>query len=348
MGANREDLIHLHGGYKSAIEGAGYIPEPEVSLSGGCDPSVRFIGSHISVLKPYLFEGVPADKGIYMVQNCLRTRNASTLFHEQPNPTYGSFFTSLGGLAVPGSVNEVCSDVFDYIESELGVPRDEIRANIRSEDTDLVEACTESLSDSCLAYDTKSDEYYTHKIGINGVQGRNFNIALPSSADGTYEDVGNIIVINEGDKEVGVEIALGDTTILKQLKGLDHVLDAYDINLSDKIPSTMRDKFKDAAMTSTVLFQEGLRPSARDNRSRILRTYTKALTYYKLCYGLELEELDEILCDIAERCFSTEGDVSADILGFVTEYEQNLSEDNLISKEDATVLSNLHIAGVKL
>jgi len=44
-----------------------------VKISSGIDHSVRLIGSHISVLKPYFLEGVIPERGLYMIQPCIRT-----------------------------------------------------------------------------------------------------------------------------------------------------------------------------------------------------------------------------------------------------------------------------------
>lgn len=341
-------LRMLHESYRRYMTDAGYIEHEPVAITSGIDPTVRFVGSHISVLKPYLLEEehLPGE-GYSLVQNCIRTRNASTLLDDDVDPKYGSFFTSLGGIAPAGSLDKVCEDVVTFIDG-LGIDPDDIRAHVSSTDVDLVQSCQNVFSPDNILYDIQQPTYYRHRFGIDGMSGRNFNLAMPSPVTNTYEDIGNIIVIDSDGKEAGVEIALGDTTTLKQLYGLAHILDVYDIQLSrERLDPTLLHKMKDAIITSVVLFQEGLRPDASNNKARILRSYCKALAYYRQRADFSLDELERVITDAElSRLPTTASGASQDILTFIESYDTQLAAGQAKSKEDEQILRNLGKHGI--
>ncbi|MDQ1344248.1 MAG: hypothetical protein QG650_968 [Patescibacteria group bacterium] len=97
-----------------------------------------------------------------------------------------------------------------------------VRAN--SSDKDLMGSLVEYVSATGrnfpIEYDSKPREYYQHKIGLEGIVGRNFNIALRNAATGAFNDVGNVIAIESDSRSYGTEIALGATVILQQTFGL--------------------------------------------------------------------------------------------------------------------------------
>lgn len=336
-----EHLEAVQETYRQHMTATGYAEHEPVAITSGIDPTVRFIGSHISVLKPYLLEGRMSD-GISLIQHCLRTHNVATLLDDNVYPRYGSFFTSLGGIAPAGSLERVCIDVVTFIAS-LHIDPSEIRAHVSSSDGDLLSVCSSVFSPDNIYHDTQRPSYYRHRIGVDGVTGRNFNLALPSPVTGSYEDIGNIIVVEEHKGQLGVEIALGDSTTLKQLYGLDHILDAYDLQLpQDRLEPALLRKMEDAIMTSVVLFQEGLRPGAANNKTRILRSYCKALAYYRRRARLSLEELDHVIADAESlRLPQHSADMHDDVISFVESYDEQLALGQIKNKEDERILLNL-------
>jgi hypothetical protein len=342
-------LQTMHDSYREHMTKAGYTEHDSVPVTSGVDPTVRFVGSHISVLKPYLLEGRVPHNGYSMTQKCIRSRNTRTLLDDDADPKYGSFFTSLGGIAPTGSLNKVCEDVVALID-DLGIDASDIRAHVSSEDQDLVRVCQATFSPGNILYDTQPATYYQHRFGVEGMSGRNFNVALPSPITHEYEDVGNIIVIESDGGGLGVEIALGDTTVLKQLCGLDHILDAYDIALpQDQLSPVLIRKMKDAIMTSVVLLQEGLRPDASSNQSRILRSYCKALAYYRHRSGLGLNELGHVVSSTEAAHFPpASGDTTQETLAFIEAYDAQLAAGKVNSKEDEQILHNLGRHGLQV
>lgn len=293
-----EMLINSFRKYYSEL---GYTEKSPILASSGVDPTVRFIGSHISVFKPYLITGYVPSPGIYMQQDCVRTRNVNHLFEDDYYPVWGSYFPSIGVLSSPERLNEACKDISDFLKKELKISSENILIRVNSFDDDLMCACNHCCEFTEI--NSRQPEYYRHRMGIQGIWGRNCNIALKNSIGNGFSDIGNIIVIENGERKIGVEIALGSTVILKQLYGLDHVQDCTPVPDLNSKNDTIRRKFEDSIITSTVLFREGLKPFERNSRSRILKQYVLSLSYFRAKSGLSINELFKIISNYEEREF---------------------------------------------
>lgn len=338
-----ESLVADFKGHYSLL---GYREEPPVQISSGVDPTVRFIGSHVSVFKPYLIENNVPTPGIFMRQNCLRTRNADKLLDDDYFPNWGSYFPSIGAVAPPERLGEVCDETFDFFEKKLAIAPENLLIRISSTDTDLISACKQHYGEDNLEMDSRKPEYYRHNIGMEGVRGRNFNIALRNPNGEGFADVGNIILLEDAQKQLGVEVALGSTTILKQLYGLDHVQDCTPVIGLSMENETVRRKFEDAVITSTVLFREGLRPFGKSNRNRILRQYVRSLSYFRVKSGINIEALSQIFSDFEKREFPGSvdrvGDTIIELVGaFENELlvKKNLTDDDKKIKEQLGLLT---------
>lgn len=318
--------------FKNHYSSLGYIEHPPVLISSGIDQSVRFIGSHISVFKPYLSGEKIPDPGFFMRQDCIRTKNADRLLEDDYFPNWGSYFVSLGTLTRPERLMEVCDETFNFFEHRLEISPENIKIRINSSDLDLMAACNKHYGHSNLEIDTKKIEYYRHKIGVEGIAGRNFNIALRDSNSEAYSDVGNIIIYENNQEKLGIEVALGSSTILKQLYGLEHVQDCNPVFELKTDNEAIRRKFEDAIITSAVLFREGLRPFGQHNRNRILKQYVKSLSYFRAKSGMSLDELAGAVSGFETREFSESDERIASVLiEFVKSYE-----NELIVKKDLT------------
>jgi len=308
----------------------GYKEKSSVLISSGVDPTVRFIGSHISVFKPYLINGEISYPGIYMRQDCIRARNVDYLFEDDYCPAWGSYFPSIGVLSSSERLNEACEDILGFLKGELEISSDNIMIRANSLDGDLICACNHCCEFKEI--NSRDIEYYRHKMGMQGVWGRNCNIALKNSNGNGFSDIGNIIIIENKEKIMGIEIALGSTVILKQLYGLDHVQDCTPVpglNLRD---DNIRRKFEDSIITSTVLFREGLKPFDRDSRSRTLKQYILSLSYFRAKSRLNLGELFKIISDFEEREFP--GSIQH-VSGIIIKSIEKIEKD-IISKKDIT------------
>jgi hypothetical protein len=218
----------------------------------------------------------------------------------------------------------------------------EICVNINSNDADLMAAIEGPLPKSSIHSDDKDSIYYRHKYGLEGIWGRNFNFGIKNPTTDEFDDIGNVIIIESKDGPLGVELALGDTTIMRQMYGLAHIQDIYGIELTLERPNdALRRKTEDAMITCLALFREGLRPGTLNTQARILRSYVKALSLYRQLSGMSLRELGDALAAAEKDKLPFAGRNSwQDIIDWIDGYEASL-EDGPTSAEDIKVFEAL-------
>lgn len=328
----KENVEKLITDFKTHYSLLGYKEKPSVLISSGIDSSVRFIGSHISVFKSYLTENNVPFPGIFIRQNCIRTRNANKLLDDSYFIDWGSYFPSIGALTPAERLDETCNEIFDFFEERLNISPENILIRINSDDVDLLNVCKGRYKETRLELDSRNLEYYRHELGMQGIWGRNFNIALRNPDKDGFSDVGNVILIENAQNILGIETALGSTVILKQLYGLDHVQDCIPVNGLDSENNTIRRKFEDSIITSIVLCREGLKPFGQNTRNRILKQYILSLSYFRAKSELSIDNLLKILSDFEKREFPESiQHVSNIVLKYVIYFE-----DELYSKKNFT------------
>lgn len=281
--------------FKKYYLGLGYQEEDPVPISSGVDPTVRFVGSHISVLKPHLVTGGIPQPGIFLVQNCIRTQNLKRLYDDSYFPRWGSFFPSLGTISPPDGLDRVVSEAIGLLTEVFNIDKDLIVARVTKEDKDLFASASKAFEPNKLEIDTMPISYYRHKLGAPELKGRNFNFALKNCDKNEFADVGNAIVLERDGIPVAVELALGSTTIIKQLFGLNHVLDCHTIIGLEGKKQPFGIKLTDCLITSLYLYRENLRPGGTDNRRRILRMYLEGIKYFEKKLNINDKTLEEII-----------------------------------------------------
>ncbi|EKE18542.1 MAG: hypothetical protein ACD_9C00301G0004 [uncultured bacterium] len=335
----REHVEEIKRIFSEHFSSLGYLEHPSVAISSGIDPTVRFIGSHISVFKPYILEKSVPNPGYFMSQDCIRARNLKHLLDDNFLPKWGSYFPSLGTISPPDHLHKVCEEVFALFADKLKIKDDDIRILINSSDTDLLDAIPERFNRNHLEIDTHEEKYYRHKFGIDGVWGRNFNIAIRDKGTDKFSDVANIIMIETEDEKLGIEFALGATTTLKQLYVLDHVADCHPVPTISTLEHELKYKFEDAVIVSTMLTKEGLQPLSTNNRGRILRSYMRSLSYFRAKAGMSIEELQIALLKFEDQQFPDTEKMSAkEIINYVIYYEKELTDKKYTTYEDKTIL----------
>ena len=264
--------------YLSFYQKKGYIEHNPVAISSKIDPTVHLIGSHISVLKPYFVNGLLPEYGYVMSQPCVRTKNLKCYAEASFFPNWGSMFRSLGTLARPEHLESVTSQAFDLLVNVWQVKPEDVKVCITSVDEDLMALADKIFPKEMMEIDAKQPNYYRHKLGIEGAWGRNFNFALRDGKSERFSDIGNVIILENSEKQLGIEVALGTSTILKLNQGLSHVLDCHPLvgfeNMQDK---SMRVRMEDCIITSMALFNDGLTPSNKHITNRLMKKYMDIL-----------------------------------------------------------------------
>ncbi len=229
-----------------------------VAVSSAVDPSVLFIGSSISVLKPYILEQAIPVGGIALAQPSLRVHNANRLLTPDFNFEWGGFFTNIAVLAPVESVEDLFIETLGFFVETVGFSPDDILLRVSAADEDLERLCLSVGPRIRSEVGRETALYYRHHIGIDGIVGRNFNVAL-RFRDG-FKDVGNFIVFEDTrTKYRFMEVGFGDTTILRSFYSLEHVMDCFAFSDLGADDVRLMRLWEDIASVSTLLYREGMR-----------------------------------------------------------------------------------------
>jgi len=334
----------LTNSFKNHFLKLGYVEELPLPISSGFDPSVVFIGSGISVLKPRLFAGPLLSPGYFIVQNCVRARNINGLLDDNCSSIWGSYFTNILLIAPPERLQEAVNETFDYFEHGLKIDSTNMLIRINSADTDLMDICKQRYGIKNLEINTQKPNYYKHKIGVMGVVGRSFNLALRHSGSNNFFDIGNFIIHTYKNRKFFVEIGFGVSTILKELYNLDHVQDCtpvIGIHIKNEI---IKRKLEDTIIICVVLFREGLRPFTRDNRNRILKQYLRAMSYLRAKSGLNIKDLSQIISNFERREFPKSSiHITDDIIDSLRIVENDLLFKKILSENEKKIKESLEL-----
>ena len=260
----------------------GFHTVSSVPVSSRIDPSVFLVGSTISVLKHFLLTDAPIRPCV-MIQPAIRTQNLKKM--EQgtfENGIYGSFFLAMGTLAPYSALDVTTAVACKYLRSLLPPDGPDLLFRVSSEDSDLLHICQK---EGITEIDSRPFSYYRHKYGMDtqGIRGRNFNIAIPSN--GSFQDVGNIIVIERDGEPFAVEFAMGMSTLLTHLFQFPHTM-AGNI-VADVLPmdNALEYSLGDCLSVVACLQREGVKPNSSKMQGRILKRYIKLLD--ELCDVLQ-------------------------------------------------------------
>jgi hypothetical protein len=308
-------------GFASLFSSRGFRNHPMDGLIPSTDKSVRFTGSTISTLKPYLLNRNIPDEGIFIVQRCLRTQNASTLEADSVKPVWASYFLGMGVLARYSRLDELADLAWVLFTRYLDVSPDRVRIRISSKDDDLNRYWSNKGLERHLEYNTKDPVYYTHKFGIDHITGRNCNVAIVDPDGRQVRDVGNIIVIEDSGTPVGVELAFGVETIVSRLLGLSSPIEAGLIADIVSIRNEYSLKLADAISACIAILDAGERPIATTNRGRILRTYLQALSYLRVRANVSIEEMARYAAEFEEQQFGKKSSLAQNVAAYLKSYE---------------------------
>ena len=346
---SHKHMQNMIDGFLDYFQDRGCILHEPVKISSGVDPSVRLIGSHISVLKPYFMNNTIPSGGYVMSQPCVRTRNLKNYQDDSFYPNWGSYFPSLGILTKPERLKEIVEKTYDFIQDQWNINPRDIKIRINTQDADLMEIAQNMFSPEMFEADTKPLNYYRHKLGIDGVWGRNFNFALRDYGKDTFSDIGNVIILENQERQLGIEIALGSSTVLKQIYGLNHVLDCHPVLGLEKYIENpnIRIRTEDAIVTSMALYNDGLEPSNKDNASRLMKKYLEVMRNSTEQIDLPKAVLRKTLHQYEFLEYgNNDGIFTQKIMDFVSSSSSQKTQENLIQNnknQSAKDMVNLKI-----
>lgn len=270
-----------------------------IPVTSGADPTTLFIGSTISALKQYALTRQIPPHGIALAQPAVRTHNARRLLEPGFQFEWGGTFTNIAVLAPHHDPKALLAASLEFFTDRLRIPPADLRIRASQQDKDLL-----GLSQAVGAHlvheiDSQPPRCYRHTIGLPNITGRNINIAL-RTRDG-FRDVGNFIVFKDAaDGYEFLEVGFGDTTILRSLNNLPHVLDCFPFPEAHQPESPeharLRRLREDCAAVAILLWREGLRPSSKNASTKILGKYIRALHDSVHRSGTGMADFAQVLC----------------------------------------------------
>ena len=295
------------------------------------DQSVLFTGSTISTFKPYLENGNIPEGGFYMIQSCLRTQNTKILGDDSRQPQWASYFSSIGALTHYKELDRLSAQTWEFFTDYLGIPADRLRIRISSKDIDLLQHWRQAGLEERLELDANNPVYYTHKFGMDDVAGRNCNLAIVDHCSGNLRDIGNIIVIETKDAQIGTEIAFGVETIVSRLLGFSNPIAAS--LMADIVPVKNEHSLKlaDAISSSVVILDAGERPVVT-NRGRTLRKYLQAISDLRHKADVTIDDVTRYAAEFELREFGSQSGIPSKIAEYVAKFE-NLVAQGLSSEK---------------
>ena len=299
---------------------SGFSQYPAGSLIPETDTSVLFTGSTISTLKPVFMEERIPEQGVFMIQQCLRTQNAMQIQESSFVPKWSSAFLSTRTLSRYEDLDKVSDLFWTFLTQRLGLDQTKIRVHIASSDADILGYWKGSGLEHQLLFDTKEPVYYTHKYGIDGVRGRNCNIAIKGHGSDEFRDIGNIIIIETDDKKLAVEMAYGVETAISRMLGVPTPIHAAPMAEFLPVGTTDELKIVDALAASTLILSADIKPLAT-NRGRVLRRYLQGISELQPNTSLTYADLQEASEKFEQSCIGTQSDAGAFIAKYVADYQ---------------------------
>lgn len=292
--------IELAQTFTSFFGGLGCTTADPVPVSSGIDPSVVLVGASISVLKPQIRDG-RLGAGVQLVQPAVRTKNLPRLLDPEFSFAWGGHFHNMALVAPIERDEELAAAAIDFFLDALEIPVAEVVLRVASRDADLMALCAASHRGAEIEVDRFEERYYRHSIGLPGVVGRNFNVGLRTGDE--VADVGNFIVFRDEEGAEFLELGFGDGTILRHLRSLQHVLDSFPFPTVRTEDHWGGRVLEDVSIVSVRLWREGLRPSSRDARTKILAKYLRALYFRAGSLGFDLATLVDLLVEYETRMY---------------------------------------------
>ena len=308
------ELVAINHKFLNFFKDYGLIKHTSEKISSGIDPTVRFIGSHTTVLKQYIENDSLPVEGFCIIQGCLKTKNLSIFNNDHHHIYFGSYFPCQGILAHYSKLDKVVSYTLSYIYKILNIPYENIEIWANSNDKDLLESIKNLAK---LQLDHLPPEKYIHKFGMDNISGRNINIAIKNTKTGIQQYFAVIIVIEKLFEPMYVEVAISPTIILNQIYSLKHILDCYPIPKFSLEESILSRKLEDCIMTITILYREGLFPSNHHNRNRILKRYLVAFDYIRKKLDISDIMLSTILSEYEKAYFGENSEVANQIIKYL-------------------------------
>ncbi len=290
--SKNEYLDFIEGQFENCFLEKGYIQEPASKITSRVDPTVDFIGSKISPLKKYVLSDTIDESGHFSIQNSIKLKslkNLRTLIASK----FGSYYKSMGLLTKP-DIERVVYDTFDYFTNPkyLGMPLEDIRIRISSQDEDLIKAI-ENVDKGILREVDSANANYTHKYGLGdrGIFGRDFNIAVRKRGTEDFMNIGTVVVMESSEKAHAIDMGIGNCALSMCEFGTDSTVASSRMADIYRINSIENMKLADAMIVVSILQMEDIRSIPSKQFKYKFNKFNHAIAYWGDVLGMNDEEI---------------------------------------------------------
>lgn len=338
---SRQDILQYQeevvNEYNEFFGSKQYESTEPVGIASAFDSTTKFVGSTISRFKPLFTEDRIPENGVTVVQPCLRAQNKQYLYEDETRLAYNTYFSIIGGIATFEKTDDVCADVVEYFSEKLGIGSDRISVKISSEDTDLL-GSVQKIEDISIETDTHSPSYYRWKYGMPDVVGRGLTIAIRNEKTNSYDDIGNIIIMDEGEgqKPKAVQWGFGVETLTARMFNQETPIKASLVSQTFESATIAEEKFADTLTAVIEMMLEGVVPNNRTMGVE-LRDYIKGLSYLKRKIGMSDGQFTD---QVKEYLLSKKVNI-LDVNAVVSKIDQHVKKQDVAIERFKHALRNL-------
>lgn len=185
------------------------------------DKSLIFTNATIVPWKKYVLGKEIPQSGICAKQSCLRLHVLNDKIHQRiTNETnsrrFLGYFNMLGTLTSDSHKSEMISNLFELLTKEFKIPSERIKV-FGSKKQNFLSYLDEKTD---ISYDFNDESYYHWEYGMEGVSGNGATFTL-KQPDGSFKEIGQIIQINNSEKNKVYEFGIGLETFLSRMEGFE-------------------------------------------------------------------------------------------------------------------------------
>ncbi len=278
--------------FRKCFNDKEYIAAEPVPITSKVDPTVDFIGSKISPLKHYIIDNNIPEKGVSLIQNCMKLRALKNLKDFTPQ-TFGSCYRGMGTLT-KYNLKKVVNDTFDYFLNDeyLGMNPHDLSIRINSSDKDLLESIENIDSRVNREFNTEEEINYKHVYGMKEQQitGRNFNIAVRKKGTDIFFDCAAIIIMESPYKKLAIDMGIGNSSLAMCHYNTDNTVASSRMGAIINIDNVAMMKFADSMIAVSTLLYENITQHPSIHFRRKFRNYLQALRFWR--EQLNIKDID--------------------------------------------------------
>ncbi|MBR2289319.1 MAG: hypothetical protein IJ867_01530 [Clostridia bacterium] len=281
----------------------GFEEKKAVNITSQIDDTVDFIGSKISVMKPFVLNEDFGSFGRFIIQNSIKLKALKCIRIPEAHK-FGSYYKCMGTISKPDIERMVC-DTFDYFTSEqyLNIPFDNLCIKICSQDDDLMHAIKGVDKRVNLEIDKASIEHYRHKYGMEREQitGRDFNIGVKVEGTNKYFTCATFVLMESPYKKIGIDMGIGNCSLSMCKFNTASTVSSSRMADLVEIDSVQKEKFADALIATSIMFKEEVYDHPSNHFRKKYRQYLNALMFWNEQFKYSYEELADLIVSFLNR-----------------------------------------------